>query len=345
MSSKEIVLWLDQRWYDALSKQLKDETLEEHLESVLDQMCDQLPQREYERISQEIWRERQQAEQEREAARRFAVFRVTEEGDSVCFSVNEPLEMLQSAARLRGYLRRSEGDAPTRFVGMFSQRERISQERFDAYVTERLDNTGRVTGAFDIDLDKGEFSTLNIMDGWQSFAIKDVSTAVYFAMKNGGAALAQRWETFLDRLDGKLLTADTGYGFLRGERDLTGDDISFSGEVLQEDQFLEFYMDVNFDADAVFGTHVCTTENDDYLNVYAGYDLETGQVRDTLTVILIQNDNEMEYRYRLSDAERAAMLPKMDSCCQRQLGMTLEQCRERYLAEEEELQSSPELEM
>ena len=92
-------------------------------------------------------------------------------------------------------------------------------------------------------------------------------------------------------------------------------------------------------------TSASPTENDDYLNVYAGYDLETGQVRDTLTVILIQNDNEMEYRYRLSDAERAAMLPKMDSCCQRQLGMTLEQCRERYLAEEEELQSSPELEM
>ena len=199
-------------------------------------MCDQLPQREYERISQEIWRERQQAEQEREAARRFAVFRVTEEGDSVCFSVNEPLEMLQAAARLRGYLRRSEGDAPMHGLsGCFPRGERISRERFDAYVTERLDNTGRVTGAFDIDLDKGEFSALDIMDGWQSFAIKDVSAAVYFAMKKGGATLAQRWETFLDRLDGKQLTADTEYGLLRGERELTGDDISFSGEVLQEE--------------------------------------------------------------------------------------------------------------
>ena len=54
-------------------------TLEEHLESVLDEMCSQLPQREYERISQCIWRESQQAKQEREAARRFAVFHVTED--------------------------------------------------------------------------------------------------------------------------------------------------------------------------------------------------------------------------------------------------------------------------
>ena len=30
MNSEETVLWLDQRWYDALSKRLKDETLEEH---------------------------------------------------------------------------------------------------------------------------------------------------------------------------------------------------------------------------------------------------------------------------------------------------------------------------
>lgn len=34
MNSKDITLWIDQRWYDALSKHLKDETLEEHLEVI-----------------------------------------------------------------------------------------------------------------------------------------------------------------------------------------------------------------------------------------------------------------------------------------------------------------------
>ena len=51
MRGREITLWIDERWYDALSKQLKGETLEEHLEKILDEMCNQLPQREYERIS------------------------------------------------------------------------------------------------------------------------------------------------------------------------------------------------------------------------------------------------------------------------------------------------------
>ena len=59
MRGREITLWLDERWYDALSKQLKGETLEEHLENVLDEMCNQLPQREYERISHELWAEQQ----------------------------------------------------------------------------------------------------------------------------------------------------------------------------------------------------------------------------------------------------------------------------------------------
>ena len=39
MSSREISFWIDERWYDALSKRLQGETLEEHLEDVVDEMC------------------------------------------------------------------------------------------------------------------------------------------------------------------------------------------------------------------------------------------------------------------------------------------------------------------
>ena len=66
MIGKEVIIWLDQRWYDALNKHLKGGTLEEHLEEVIDQLCNQLPQREYERISQEIWQEDQANKQAQE---------------------------------------------------------------------------------------------------------------------------------------------------------------------------------------------------------------------------------------------------------------------------------------
>ena len=58
-SQREISLWLDERWYAAINRQLKDETLEEHLESVIDELCNRLPERVYERISAEIWEEQQ----------------------------------------------------------------------------------------------------------------------------------------------------------------------------------------------------------------------------------------------------------------------------------------------
>ena len=64
MSSREISLWLDERWHAAINRQLKNETLEEHLESVIDELCNRLPQRVYDRISAEIWEEQQQAPME-----------------------------------------------------------------------------------------------------------------------------------------------------------------------------------------------------------------------------------------------------------------------------------------
>ena len=38
MNSKDITLWIDERWYDALNRHLKDETLEEHLEKTIDEI-------------------------------------------------------------------------------------------------------------------------------------------------------------------------------------------------------------------------------------------------------------------------------------------------------------------
>lgn len=344
MSSREVSVWLDERWYDALSKHLKDETLEEHLENILDEMCNQLPRQEYERISALIWQEEQRSKEAAKAGRRFAVFHVTEHGESVHFLAEENLEMLQTAVKLRSYLRKPPEDSPARFLGMFSRGERISAEQFDTYVKERLDNTGRVTGAFDIDLDNETFDALHIMDGWQRFRIQDISTAAYYAMRKGYASWENRWKVFLDRLDGKQLTTDTEVQFLRGQRELRSGDVSFSGDIMQHDRLLEFYMDVVFDADAVFGTQVCTSENDDFLNIYANYDLERGCVCDTLEVYLVRGDgSEQDYKYRLSDEEQALLLPKMEEYCQRQFGCGLDELRSQYLSEQTGGQQSPQM--
>lgn len=344
MSSREISIWIDDRWYDALSKHLKDETLEEHLEGILDEMCNQLPRQEYERISTLIWQEEQRNKEAAESARRFAVFHVTEHGESVYFLADENLEMLQTAVRLRSYIRKPSENSPARFLGMFSRGERISAEQFNIYVQERLDNSGRVTGAFGIDLDNGTFDALHIMDGWQRFHIQDISTAAYYAMKKTYSSWDDRWRVFLDRLDGKQLTAETETPLLHGQRELRSGDIYFSDEVMQNDNLLEFYMDGSFDVDTVFGTHVCTSDNDDYLNIYANYDLECGCVCDTLDLYLVRGDGtEQDYKYRLSENEKTLLLPKMEEYCKQQFGVGLDELCQQYLFEQTDGQQSPQM--
>ena len=338
MNSKDITLWIDERWYDALSKHLKDETLEEHLENVLDEMCNQLPQREYERISHELWAEQQAEEEAREAARRFAVFHVTENGSSDYILAEEKLELLSTARRLRSYIRKPPDEAPHRFVETLLHTQRISQEEFNSYVSERLDNTGRVVGAYDIDLDSGDMEAVSIMDGWKRFRIRDVSTAAYFAMKKGNASSDERWRIFLDRLEEKTLIQEPEPEYLTGSRRLCAEDI------IQNDNLLEFYMEVSFNADEVFGTNVCTTENDDWLNIYANYDLERGCVCDTLEVFLqCSNGDELDFKYRLSPEEQALFIPKMNTYCQEHWGQSLEECCADYLTEQSP--ASPEMQM
>ena len=232
---------------------------------------------------------------------------MTEGGNSTYFVAEENLDMLHVADRLRKYTRKPTENSPTRFTGMFHKGEKIFREQFDAYVQERLEKPGRVVGAYEIDMDKGRFDSLHTTDGWQCFRIQDISTATYYAMKKSHTAWGEREYIFHSRLDGKQLTNENRSIYLTGARTLRAEDI------MQNENLLEFYMEVCFDADKVFGTHVCTTENDDYLNVYANYDMDKQQVADTLEVYLVRGTGgEQDYKYRLTDAEKELLLPKME---------------------------------
>ena len=104
---EEIVLWIDRRWKNAIEKHLKDETLQEHLENVLDELCNQLPQREYERISRAIHSEAAAQRAEEEAARTYAAYHVTENGQEWYFKTSPGEELLAVGKKLRGYLTRA----------------------------------------------------------------------------------------------------------------------------------------------------------------------------------------------------------------------------------------------
>lgn len=81
---------------------------------------------------------------------------------------------------------------------------------------------------------------------------------------------------------------------------------------------------ITFDCDAVFGTNVCSIDNDDWLNIYVDYDMARGEVADHLEISLNRADGKIEYlTYPLDAVQRGALLPKMDAYCKHETGRSL----------------------
>lgn len=332
MNSRDITLYLDERWYAALNKHLKGETLEEHLEGVLDEMCNQLPQQEYERISQEIWQEEQRNKAAAEAGRRFSLTQITENGESRCVLLERGEIMFQTALRLRRYLR-GELQDPAQF---YWDGVPITQEEMELYTAEMLCGSPRVVGIYDIDLDTGEVYSLDADNGWLGYRIKDVSTAAYFATRRESDDWIAKRSRFNQRLAEKEMPHGVRPISVRADEALPTELICFEEEISQIDHLLNFYIPLYFNPDQVFGLDVDTEENSDYLNLYTNYDMERGCVCDTLEVYLVRGDgSELECEYRLTPEEQEILRSKMDSYCMEQRGLSLEAAREQYLAEEQ----------
>jgi hypothetical protein len=311
----DITLWIDRRWKDAIEKHLKGETLQEHLENVLDEMCNQLPEQEYKRISAEIYAEDAAEREAREAARTYAAYHVTERGQEWYFKTSPGEELLVACKKLRGYVTAEKGTAPDKFIGMFFGGQPITAKEFDALTAVRMENTGKVRGVFDLNFDKREFSAVHIMDGWQTWAMRDVSVAAYHATQSQFASSDDQWRKLLDHLSGKEITS-AGH--------LSARNFSFGDEIIESDGKLNFYVQTEFDVDTAFGTFVCTDKNDDWLNIYANYDIAQGKPCDTLELCLCKGDGTEESgNYQLNAAELEVLARKMDAFCQEQTGMSL----------------------
>lgn len=312
---EELVLWIDRRWKNAIEKHLNGESLQEHLENVLDELCNQLPELEYERISHEIQSEAAAWRAAEEAARTYAAYHVTEHGQEWYFKTSPGEELLEAGKKLRSYITKGNGVTPDKFIGMFFSGQPITAKEFNDLTALRMENTGKVRGVFDVNFDKREFSAVNIMDGWQTWAMHDVSVAVYHATRSQFASNDDRWRKLLDHLSGKEITS-AGH--------LAANNFSFSDEIIEEDGKLNFYIHADFDVDSAFGTFVCTDQNDDWLNIYANYDVEQDKLCDTLELNLCKGDgSEESWSYPLNAAEQEVLLRKMEAFCQQQTGMSL----------------------
>ena len=220
---------------------------------------------------------------------------MVENGQEWYFKTSPGEELLVACKKLRSYVAAEKGTAPDLFIKMFTNGRPITAEEYNALTAVRMENTGKVHGVFDVNFDKREFSAVHIMDGWQTWAMRDVSAAVYHATRSQFASGDDKWRKLLDHLSGKEITS-AGH--------LSARNFSFGDEIMMEEVCKRIiYVDAEFDVDAAFGTFVLTDKNDDWLNIYANYDTAEDRPCDTLELTLCKGDgSEESWSYPLDAA-------------------------------------------
>ena len=99
-----------------------------------------------------------------------AGFHITEDCAEVYLQNESSMEFFQLARRLHDYLQKGQRLPARSLFEATDDCKEISHEAFDALAKRRMENTGEISGVFELDFDARTISALNIMDGWKVYA-------------------------------------------------------------------------------------------------------------------------------------------------------------------------------
>ena len=90
-----------------------------------------------------------------------AGFHITEDCAEVYLQNESSMEFFQLARRLHDYLQQGQRLPARSFLEATDGCKEISREAFDALTKRRMENTGEISGVFELDFDARTFSALN----------------------------------------------------------------------------------------------------------------------------------------------------------------------------------------
>ena len=207
MSDIDITLYLNEYRVRALAEALGSqtaETVEDKLAEAFDTLYQEyVPDEQRASIEATIERE-DAAEQARlEAARRFAVYHIRENGDDCHFTSDYFHTPMQAAYRYRLYERSELSADPKTFTDAFIESNPVSLEYF-VKVCADIHSDNRVTALLEFDLDEGRVSVYDSTDNeWQTYSLRDFSVAAYKAFRSDYRSEECRREIFNSSLAGK----------------------------------------------------------------------------------------------------------------------------------------------
>ena len=209
MNDIDITLYLNEYRVRALAYALgiqTAETVEDKLTEAFDTLYQEyVPDEQRASIEARIERE-DAAEQARlEAARRFAVYHIRENGDDCHFTSDIFRSPMQAAYRYRLYERGELSADPKTFADAFIETNPVNLEYFGKVCAD-IHADDRVTALLEFDLDEGQVSVCDGMDNeWQTYSLRDFSVAAYKAFRSDYRSEEGRREIFNNTLVGKEL--------------------------------------------------------------------------------------------------------------------------------------------
>ena len=209
MSDIDITLYLNEYRVRALADALGSqtaETVEDKLAEAFETLYQEyVPDEQRASVEAMIESEYAAEQAKMEAARRFAVYHIRENGDDYHFTSDHFRSPMQTAYRYRLYERGELSADPKTFADAFIETNPVNLEYFGKVCAD-IHADDRVTALLEFDLDKGRVSVCDGMDNeWQNYSLRDFSVAAYKAFRSDYRSEEGRREIFNSSLAGKEL--------------------------------------------------------------------------------------------------------------------------------------------
>lgn len=207
----EIPLWFQEDKLKALSAALEPagSSVEKELNRALEDRYELLVPFERraeiaEKLAQEEQHEAEERARREAEAYRMSALRLTHGRSCEYHKLTRAWDLLALAAFIREAVRKAQSSPSGDFRSRLGEVERLSEQDFAELLMARFHNDPHVNGVFQVDFSSGRFSFVIPGEGWRSYALKDISTAIYKAERKKGISHQERLRRFLDALADKL---------------------------------------------------------------------------------------------------------------------------------------------
>ncbi len=210
-NATEIILWYPVRKHDALQSALQDAgaDLTAELSAFLDALYEQhVPETKRKEICDAMEQEERAAARQAVANQRVCVIRVVYLHRRWEWKLISVVDTLHLARALRTALQQNKSVTVDAFLVRLGEKESISPEEYECMSIAKIQNSSHVTTACCLDFDQQIMSIATPSEGWCSYRMKDISTAIYQADRKKYITARKALERFNDALQGKQLPVD-----------------------------------------------------------------------------------------------------------------------------------------